>query len=343
MVTSACEGFGRSIDKMKLMLAHSAHTLQLARETLDIEAAALRRMQDRLDERFVQAVNMVLAVQGRVVVTGMGKSGHIGRKIAATLASTGTPAMFVHPGEASHGDLGMIKTVDVVLAISNSGESDELIAILPVLKRQGVPLIALTGGLQSSLARHADVVLDCSVDKEACPLNLAPTASTTAQLAMGDALAVALLDARGFKPEDFARSHPGGSLGRKLLTHVGDVMRKGADVPQVGPDAEFTALMREMSSKGLGATSVTDAEGRVLGVFTDGDLRRLIEKGVDLRSLSARDVMHPNPRTIRDDALAVEAAEMMELHRITSILVVDAQGLLCGAINSNDLMRAKVI
>jgi arabinose-5-phosphate isomerase len=328
---------------MKPMLAHSAHTLQLARETLDIESAALLRMKDRLDERFVQAVNMVLTVQGRVVVTGMGKSGHIGRKIAATLASTGTPAMFVHPGEASHGDLGMIKAVDVVLAISNSGESDELVAILPVLKRQGVPLIALTGGLQSFLARHADVVLDCSVDKEACPLNLAPTASTTAQLAMGDALAVALLDARGFKPEDFARSHPGGSLGRKLLTHVGDVMRKGADVPQVGPDAEFTTLMREMSSKGLGATSVTDAEGRVLGVFTDGDLRRLIEKGVDLRSLSAFDVMHPNPRTIRNDALAVEAAEMMELNRITSILVVDAQGLLCGAINSNDLMRAKVI
>jgi arabinose-5-phosphate isomerase len=330
-------------DKMPAMHAHSDHTLQLARETLDIEAAALLRLKDRLDERFVQAVNMVLAVQGRVVVTGMGKSGHIGRKIAATLASTGTPAMFVHPGEASHGDLGMIKTVDLVLAISNSGESDELVAILPVLKRQGVPLIALTGGLQSSLARHADVVLDCSVDKEACPLNLAPTASTTAQLAMGDALAVALLDARGFKPEDFARSHPGGSLGRKLLTHVGDVMRKGADVPQVGPDAEFTALMREMSSKGLGATSVIDADGRVLGVFTDGDLRRLIEKGLDLRSLSARDVMHPNPRTIRDDALAVEAAEMMELYRITSILVVDAQGLLCGAINSNDLMRAKVI
>jgi len=278
-----------------------------------------------------------------VVVTGMGKSGHIGRKIAATLASTGTPAMFVHPGEASHGDLGMIKTVDVVLAISNSGESDELIAILPVLKRQGVPLIALTGGLQSSLARHADVVLDCSVGKEACPLNLAPTASTTAQLAMGDALAVALLDARGFKPEDFARSHPGGSLGRKLLTHVADVMRKGDDVPQVRPDAEFTTLMREMSSKGLGATSITDADGHVLGVFTDGDLRRLIEKGVDLRSLNAREVMHPAPRTIRSDALAVEAAEMMELHRITSILVVDAQGLLCGALNSNDLMRAKVI
>jgi arabinose-5-phosphate isomerase len=328
---------------MQIMHAHSAHTLQLARETLDIEAAALLQLKARLDERFVQAVNMVLGVQGRVVVTGMGKSGHIGRKIAATLASTGTPAMFVHPGEASHGDLGMIKAVDVVLAISNSGESDELIAILPVLKRQGVPLIALTGGLQSFLARHADVVLDCSVDKEACPLNLAPTASTTAQLAMGDALAVALLDARGFKPEDFARSHPGGSLGRKLLTHVADVMRKGVDVPQVRPDAEFTALMREMSSKGLGATSVTDADGRVLGVFTDGDLRRLIEKGVDLRSLSARDVMHPHPRTIRPDALAVEAAEMMELHRVTSILVVDAQGLLCGALNSNDLMRAKVI
>ena len=317
--------------------------LQLARETLEIEAAALLQLKERLDERFVKAVGMVLAVQGRVVVTGMGKSGHIGRKIAATLASTGTPAMFVHPGEASHGDLGMIKTVDLVLAISNSGESDELVAILPVLKRQGVPLIALTGGLSSSLARHADVVLDCSVDKEACPLNLAPTASTTAQLAMGDALAVALLDARGFKPEDFARSHPGGSLGRKLLTHVSDVMRKGGDVPQVGPDAEFTTLMREMSSKGLGATSITDADGRVLGVFTDGDLRRLIEKGVDLRALKARDVMHPDPRTIRVDALAVEAAEMMELQRITSILVVDEAGVLCGAINSNDLMRAKVI
>ena len=325
------------------MPSHPQQTLQLARDTLDIEAAALLQMKERLDQRFVQAVDMLLDVRGRVVVTGMGKSGHIGRKIAATLASTGTPAMFVHPAEASHGDLGMIKMVDVVLAISNSGESDELVAILPVLKRQGVPLIAMTGGLTSSLARHADVVLDCSVDKEACPLNLAPTASTTAQLAMGDALAVALLDARGFKPEDFARSHPGGSLGRKLLTHVADVMRKGDDVPTVGPEAEFTALMREMSSKGLGATSVTDTDGRVLGVFTDGDLRRLIEKGVDLRALKARDVMHPQPRTIRQDALAVEAAEMMELHRITSILVVDAQDLLCGAINSNDLMRAKVI
>jgi arabinose-5-phosphate isomerase len=325
------------------MPAHNAQTLQLARETLDIEAAALLGLKARLDERFLQAVDMMLGVQGRVVVTGMGKSGHIGRKIAATLASTGTPAMFVHPAEASHGDLGMIKTVDLVLGISNSGESDELVAILPVLKRQGVPLIAMTGGLTSSLARHADVVLDTSVEKEACPLNLAPTASTTAQLAMGDALAVALLDARGFKPEDFARSHPGGSLGRKLLTHVADVMRQGDDVPRVGPDATFSDLMREMSSKGLGASSVVDAEGRVLGVFTDGDLRRLIEKGADLRGLKASDVMHAQPRTIAAEALAVEAAEMMELHRITSILVVDAAGRLCGALNTNDLMRAKVI
>jgi len=325
------------------MPVNSTHTLQLARETLAIEAAALLQAKNRLDDRFVKAVNLVLGVQGRVVVTGMGKSGHIGNKIAATLASTGTPAMFVHPGEASHGDLGMVQAIDVVLAISNSGESDELVAILPVLKRLGVPLLAMTGGLSSSLARHADIVLDCSVDKEACPLNLAPTASTTVQLAMGDALAVALLDARGFKPEDFARSHPGGALGRRLLTHVADVMRQGDAVPQVGLDAEFTALMREMSSKGLGATSVTDAEGRVLGVFTDGDLRRLIEKGADLRSLKAGDVMHPNPRTIRVDALAVEAAEMMEQSRITSILVVDDAGVLCGALNTNDLMRAKVI
>lgn len=317
--------------------------LQLARDTLDIEAAALHRLKDRLDERFVRAVGMMLGVKGRVVVTGMGKSGHIGRKIAATLASTGTPALFVHPAEASHGDLGMIQAVDVVLAISNSGESDELVAILPVLKRQGVPLIAMTGGLQSSLARHADVVLDSSVEKEACPLNLAPTASTTAQLALGDALAVALLDARGFKPEDFARSHPGGSLGRRLLTHVSDVMRAGDAVPRVSPQAGFTELMQEMSRKGLGASAVVDDDGRPVGVFTDGDLRRLIEKGLDLRALKAGEVMHASPRTIRHTALAVEAAEMMEHHRITSLLVVDDAGVLCGALNTNDLMRAKVI
>ena len=317
--------------------------LQLARDTLDIEAAALQGLKARLDQRFVRAVEMMLHVRGRVVVTGMGKSGHIGRKIAATLASTGTPAMFVHPAEASHGDLGMIKPVDVVLAISNSGESDELVAILPVLKRQGVPLIAMTGGLQSSLARHAEVVLDSSVEKEACPLNLAPTASTTAQLALGDALAVALLDARGFKPEDFARSHPGGSLGRRLLTHVSDVMRSGDAVPRVGPEASFSELMQEMSRKGLGASAVVDSAGRPVGVFTDGDLRRLIEKGQDLRALKAGEVMHAQPRTVLRDALAVEAADMMEQYRITSILVVDSEGVLCGALNSNDLMRAKVI
>jgi arabinose-5-phosphate isomerase len=317
--------------------------LQLARETLDIEAQALMGLKSRLDSRFSQAVEMMLNVKGRVVVTGMGKSGHIGSKIAATLASTGTPAMFVHPGEASHGDLGMIKAVDVVLAISNSGESDELVSILPVLKRQGVPLIAMTGGMNSALAKHAHVVLDSSVDKEACPLNLAPTASTTAQLALGDALAVALLDARGFKAEDFARSHPGGSLGRRLLTHVEDVMRKGDQVPYVLPDASFTDLMREMSQKGLGASAIVDEHHKILGVFTDGDLRRLIEKGVDLRALHAKEVIHVNPRTVQHDALAVEAAELMEQFQITSVLVVNESGALCGALNSNDLMRAKVI
>ena len=300
-------------------------------------------VRQRLGPAFAQAVERMLLLSGRVVVMGMGKSGHIGRKIAATLASTGTPALFVHPAEASHGDLGMITAADLVLAVSNSGESQELTAILPVFKRLGVPLVAMTGRADSTLARYADVFLDCAVDKEACPLNLTPTASTTVQLALGDALAVALLDARGFKAEDFARSHPGGALGRKLLTHVSDVMRSGPAVPRVGPDASFSALMREMSAKGLGATAVVDAEGRVLGIFTDGDLRRLVERGQDLRTLSAANVMHPQPSTIAQDALAVEAAELMELRRITSVLVLDAQGLLCGALNSNDLMRAKVI
>jgi arabinose-5-phosphate isomerase len=325
------------------MAFNSAQALQLARDTLDIEAQALLGLKTRLDDRFAQAVQLMLNVQGRVVVTGMGKSGHIGRKIAATLSSTGTPAMFVHPGEASHGDLGMIKRVDVVLGISNSGESDELVAILPMLKRQGVSLIAMTGGLHSSLALHANVVLDCSVEKEACPLNLAPTASTTAQLAMGDALAVALLDARGFKAEDFARSHPGSSLGRRLLTHVSDVMRSGDEVPHVLPSASLTELMREMSHKGLGASAVVDAQHHIVGIFTDGDLRRLIEKGSDLRQLTAQDVMHANPRSVKKDDLAVTAAELMESHRITSVLVVDNSLRLCGALNSNDLMRAKVI
>jgi len=317
--------------------------LALAHETLDIEADAVRQLRERLSSSFVQAVRAILAVRGRVVVMGMGKSGHIGRKITATLASTGTPAMFVHPAEASHGDLGMVKDIDLVIAISNSGESEELSAILPVLKRQGVPLIGITGGAQSTLARHADIVLDSAVSKEACPLNLAPTASTTAQMALGDALAVALLDARGFKAEDFARSHPGGSLGRRLLTHVSDVMRSGEAVPCVLPTATFSELMREMSDKGLGASAVVDAQRQVLGIFTDGDLRRLIEKGIDMRTLSAQQVMHANPRTVRANALAAEAAELMELHRITSVLVVDEAGSLCGAVNSNDLMRAKVI
>ncbi len=323
-----------------------ARALTLARETLEIEVGALVAMSQRLDERFGQAVALVLQSQGRVVVMGMGKSGHVGRKIAATLASTGTPAMFVHPAEASHGDLGMITPGDVVLGISNSGESEELTTLLPLIKRMGVPLLALTGRADSTLGRHADVVLDASVAKEACPHNLAPTASTTAQLALGDALAMALLDARGFRADDFARSHPGGSLGRKLLTHVSDVMRSGADVPRVAPEAELMALMREISAKGLGMTAVTAEGGRVLGIFTDGDLRRLIEKsgdGVDLRVLKAADVMHSNPRTVFARALAVEAAEMMESSRVTSLLVVDEAGALVGALNSNDLMRAKVI
>jgi arabinose-5-phosphate isomerase len=321
----------------------AAQALRLALETFDIEAAAVLGLKTRTNEGFPRAVERILGVRGRVVVMGMGKSGHIGRKIAATLASTGTPAMFVHPAEASHGDLGMIKEVDLVLAISNGGESEEITVILPVLKRLGVPMVAITGALNSTLARHADIVLDSGVEKEACPLNLAPTASTTAQLALGDALAVALLDARGFKPEDFARSHPGGALGRKLLTLLVDIMRSGSAVPQVAPETSVSELMREMGAKGLGASAITDAEGRVLGIFTDGDLRRLIEKGVDLRGLTAREVMHSGPRTIRQDALAVEAAELMEKHRITSVLVVDADDKLCGAVNSNDLMRAKVI
>jgi len=324
----------------------AARALSLASETLRIEAQAVTDMAARLDGRFARAVALVLASRGRVVVMGMGKSGHVGRKIAATLASTGSPAMFVHPAEASHGDLGMITSVDVVLGISNSGESEELTTLLPLIKRMGVPLIALTGRAESTLGRHADVVLDASVAKEACPHNLAPTASTTAQLAMGDALAVALLDARGFRADDFARSHPGGALGRKLLTLVSDVMRSGDELPRVLRDADLMALMREISAKGLGMSAVVDGDEHVLGVFTDGDLRRLIEKsgsGVDLRSLRAQDVMRANPRTVRAEALAVQAVELMEAHRITSVLVVDNAGCLIGALNTNDLMRAKVI
>jgi len=317
--------------------------LARARITFDIEAAAVLGVKQRIGPSFVKAVRKILEVRGRVVVMGMGKSGLVGRKIAATLASMGTPAMFVHPAEASHGDLGMIKAVDLVLAISNSGEVEELNVILPVVKRLGVPLIAMTGRADSTLARHADIVLDSGVEKEACPLNLTPTASTAAQMAFGDALAVALLDARGFGTEDFARSHPSGALGRKLLTHVSDVMRSGDAVPRVGPNASLSELMREMSAKGLGATAVVDSEGRAIGIFTDGDLRRQVDTGADLRTLKAGDVMHVGPHTLRAEALAAEAAELMERHRIASVLVVDASGILIGALSVNDLLRAKVI
>jgi arabinose-5-phosphate isomerase len=321
----------------------AARALALASQTFEIEARALLGLAARQGEGFAAAVKAMLDGQGRVVVMGMGKSGHVGRKIAATLASTGTPAFFVHPAEASHGDLGMLVAGDVVLAISNSGESEELAAILPAIRRLGVTLVAMTGQADSSLAHHADIVISSAVDQEACPMNLAPTASTTAQMALGDALAVALLDARGFREDDFARSHPGGSLGRKLLMHVRDLMRSGDALPRVAPDASFSALLREMTGKGLGFTAISDDSGRALGIFTDGDLRRLIERGGELRALLARDVMHTSPKLVRDDALAVDAADVMERYRVTSVLVVDAEMRLVGALNSNDLMRAKVI
>ncbi|MEI7464626.1 MAG: KpsF/GutQ family sugar-phosphate isomerase [Burkholderiales bacterium] len=317
--------------------------LQLAYRTFDIEAQALLALKARQGPGFAAAVKTMLHCSGRVVVIGMGKSGHVGRKIAATLASTGTPALFVHAGEASHGDLGMLTPTDLVLAISNSGESDEIAAILPAIKRIGVPLVVMTGRADSSLAQHADIALSSAVDQEACPMNLAPTASTTAQMALGDALAVALLDARGFREADFARSHPGGSLGRKLLMHVRDLMVSGDGVPCVAPDTGFGELLRVMSDKGLGFTTVVDAQQQVLGIFTDGDLRRLIERGQDLRPLLAREVMRSQPKVIRDDSLAVDAAGLMEKHRVTSVLVVDASQRLVGALNLNQLMRAKVI
>ena len=322
---------------------HAAKILQTALDTLQIEADALLGLKAQVGPTLVEAVHAILRTTGRVVVTGMGKSGHIGRKIAATLASTGTTAMFVHPAEASHGDLGMITDQDLVLAISNSGESDELNAMLPAVKRQGICIVAITGQASSTLAELADIVLLCAIQQEACPLNLAPTASTTAQLALGDALAMALLDVRGFKKEDFAKSHPGGQLGRRLLTHVHDVMRTGDAVPKVLPEAGFSEVMREMSAKGLGASAIVNPQNEVLGIFTDGDLRRLLEQGVDFQTSTAGAFMHPNPVTVHRDALALVAAELMEARKITSVLVVDDAGKLCGALNSNDLMRFKVI
>ena len=319
------------------------HLLVLARQVLDIEADALRTVSSRLDNGFAEAVNLILACTGRVVVSGMGKSGHIGGKIAATLASTGTPAFFMHPGEASHGDLGMITHSDVVLALSNSGESSEIVSIVPLIKRRGAKLIAMTGNPGSTMAREADAHLNAGVDKEACPLNLAPTASTTAALALGDALAVALLDARGFSADDFARTHPGGSLGRRLLIHVRDVMHGGDALPQVNRDATLKAALFEMTQKGLGMTAVVDAAGKVVGLFTDGDLRRTLEQPLDLQQAKIADVMTKSPKTIRADELAVAAVEKMETLKINGLLVVDDTNTLVGALNMHDLLKAGVV
>ena len=321
----------------------STTALELARKVLAIEADAVRALIGRLDERFLAAVSLILACKGRVIVSGIGKSGHIARKIASTMSSTGTPAYFVHPAEASHGDLGMIQRDDVFIGISYSGESDELLQIVPLVKRQGAKLVVLGGNAASTLAREADVFLDAAVAQEACPLNLAPTASTTAALALGDALAVALLDARGFSADDFARSHPGGLLGRRLLTHVADVMRSGADVPKVSDQAMLKEAVLEMSRGRIGMTAVLDSAGRVRGIFTDGDLRRALERITDFAAARVLDLMSPGPRTIRPEALAVEAVELMESHKVNQLLVVDARGELVGALNMHDLFRAKVI
>ncbi|MHB0990906.1 MAG: KpsF/GutQ family sugar-phosphate isomerase [Burkholderiales bacterium] len=317
--------------------------LERARRVLTIEAEAVLAMRDRLNSRFTDAMTLILSCRGRVVVSGMGKSGHVGSKIAATLASTGTPAFFVHPGEASHGDLGMITHEDVCIALSNSGESAELTAIVPLIKRRGARLITITGNVNSTLAREADVHLDASVAQEACPLNLAPTASTTAALALGDALSIALLEARGFGTEDFARTHPGGALGRRLLIHVRDIMHQGERLPKVVADALLPLALLEMTRKGLGMTAVVDKEERVLGIITDGDLRRLLEKSVDVRSTLVHEVMTPAPYCIAPDQLAVVAVENMQSHNINGLLVVDQSNKLVGALNMLDLLRAGVV
>lgn len=319
----------------------SNNALELARRVLRIEADAVSALTSRIDDGFLVALGLILNCRGRVIVSGIGKSGHIARKIAATFASTGTPAYFVHPAEASHGDLGMITRDDVLIALSNSGESAELMAIIPIIKRQGGKVIAMTGNPESSLAREADAHLDAGVAEEACPLNLAPTASTTAALALGDALAVATLEERGFGPDDFARSHPGGALGRRLLTHVRDVMQ--AAPPAVSPEAPVADAILEITRGGIGMTAVVDDEQRVIGIFTDGDLRRAFEKKIELLSLTVGDVMTPRPRTIRPEKLAVEAVEMMEQFKINALPVTDADGRLVGALNMHDLFRAKVI
>ncbi|TAL87007.1 MAG: KpsF/GutQ family sugar-phosphate isomerase [Rhodanobacter sp.] len=315
-----------------------------ARAVISTEAKAIHALESRIDAGFVEACRLILACKGRVIVSGMGKSGHVARKIAATLASTGTPAFFVHPGEASHGDLGMIQPMDVVLALSYSGETDELLFILPVIKRQGIPLIAITGKPGSSLASQADVHLDGSISSEACPLGLAPTTSTTVALVLGDALAIALLEARGFTADDFARSHPAGSLGRRLLLRISDLMHTGDNIPKVPPEASLTGALVEMTRKHLGMTAVVDDRKRLLGVFTDGDLRRALDdQDVDLRSARVADLMTRGPKTIGADKLAAEAAQLMEKHQIQALLVVDDEQHVVGALNIHDLLRARVV
>ena len=315
----------------------------MAREALAIEAQAVSALADRLNDQFSQAAQAILDCKGRVILIGVGKSGLIAKKIAATFASTGTPSFFVHATEASHGDLGMITHEDVVIALSNSGSTEELVAVLPAIARRGAKIVAMTGKLDSALARQADLVLDCGVEKEACPLNLAPTASTTAALALGDALAVVVLKARGFSEEDFALSHPGGSLGRKLLTHVSDVMRKGDRIPMVPPSASISNAILEITKKGLGMTAVVSPDQKLLGIFTDGDLRRLIEQGLDLRGLMVSEVMNSAPKCISADKLAVEAVRMMEVSHISQVVVTDADNYIVGALNFHDLFEAKVV
>ncbi len=322
---------------------HPARLIELGRAVIETETAAVAQLAGRIDARFAAACRHILDCRGRTVVTGMGKSGHIGGKIAATLASTGSPSFFVHPGEANHGDLGMITSADVVLALSNSGETEEIVSLLPMIKRLGVPLIAMTGNGKSTLARNASVSLDVSVEKEACPLGLAPTASTTAALAMGDAIAIALLEARGFGAGDFALSHPGGTLGRRLLLRVADVMHTGDAMPRVGADTLLADALVEMTRKGLGTTAIVDRDNRVLGIFTDGDVRRMLDAGVDVRRANVGSVMTRGGRTIGPDALAAEALQLMEAHKINALLVTDAEHRLQGVLNMHDLLRARVV
>ena len=317
--------------------------LVLASEVLDIESRAVESLKGRLGDDFIEACRLIMEIQGRVVVTGMGKSGHVSNKIAATLASTGTPSFFMHPAEASHGDLGMITTHDLVLTISYSGETDEVLTILPIIKRLGARMISMTGNAQSTLARAADVHLDISVSEEACPLNLAPTASTTATLAMGDALAVALLKNRGFTAEDFARSHPSGSLGKRLILRVEDVMRTGAAIPAVQPEVSLRDGLMEMTEKGLGMTAIVDADDRILGIYTDGDLRRTLDAGADVHATRMREVMHAGAKTTSSDVLAAEAVHILEENKITSLLVADDDNRLVGALNIHDLFRAGIM